>query len=332
MSSTEPKWNTVFVHGIFSSGAIFKPMAEAFAKNPAIAGCATFDYDYNAKLTENAARLAEELAKIAAPVVLVGHSMGGLIARLAVLGGDVPNVRRVVMLGTPNFGAIRTSTAGLLAQLMLRATGKLAAVFRRPGILELTRVPKIFEQPIRKGEANARQVEYVTIPGTFFNESREVTDIGKWRHSSAVTAFFAFLEIGGDLLNQFPLWKSEIARPHDGIVEERSNALIPWGPGRNSEKSATLLEREIWGSTYAHVWIRQCDELTHVGLHSDPEVIQLVSGLAGSESLSKWFDGLAPAERLRLQLKVEPDLPYPHSPKPPVRRRRASVATATTRL
>lgn len=300
MTNGESKWTAVFVHGIFSSGDTFKAMADAFDKSPAFAQCAPYNYNYNRSMKENAKRLAEKIKDVAAPVVLVCHSMGGLIARLAVLNGGVPNVRRVIMLGTPNFGAIRTATAGLLAQFTLRTAGRIATVFRRPGILELTRVTRLLEEPIRQGEKFARNVEYVTIAGTFFNESRE-TDL-----ASVWTSLFTSLEVGADLLRLVPFWRSEMTRPHDGIVEETSNDLSPFKSGRLSEKRATLLEPGTYGFTYAHVRIDQCDKLIHVEIHRDPEIISLVTRIAGSPSLMEWFNDLTPEERLRIVVEPRP--------------------------
>ena len=71
-------------------------------------------------------------------VTLVCHSMGGLVGRLAIFSGKVPQVKRLIMLGTPNFGAIRTAQLGLLSQIGLRLAGKTYAVFRNPGIRDLT--------------------------------------------------------------------------------------------------------------------------------------------------------------------------------------------------
>jgi pimeloyl-ACP methyl ester carboxylesterase len=306
MTTANSKWTAVFLHGILSSGEIFEPMAAAFQTSPAIAQCFTFDYNYNASMMENARQLAVTIKDVATPVVLVCHSMGGLIARLGVLSGDLPNVRRIIMLGTPNFGAIRTSTAGFLASLVLRTTGRVAAVFRRPGILELTRVTKLLEDPIKHGEQFARDVEYVTIPATFFNESREAFDFGQWPQARGATFVFASLEIGADILRMIPFFRSELARPHDGIVEERSNSLVPFAAGHRSEKRATLLDPGAQGFTYAHVWIDRCDDLTHVMIHSDPEIVALVTRLAGSPSLMEWFNSLTSEERMRIKCEPKP--------------------------
>ncbi|MFO0801277.1 MAG: alpha/beta fold hydrolase [Gemmataceae bacterium] len=49
-----------------------------------------------------AARLARLLRQLRGPVGLVGHSLGGLLLRRALADGPAPNVRRLVLLGSPN--------------------------------------------------------------------------------------------------------------------------------------------------------------------------------------------------------------------------------------
>lgn len=67
------------------------------------AGC--FAYDWRLGLEEVGASLAERIESDPRPAILVAHSMGGLVARLAM--GLLPKrrVRRLLMLGTPNFGS-----------------------------------------------------------------------------------------------------------------------------------------------------------------------------------------------------------------------------------
>ena len=47
-------------------------------------------------------RLAARLRALAGPVGLVGHSLGGLLLRMAIPEVAVPSVHRLIMLGTPN--------------------------------------------------------------------------------------------------------------------------------------------------------------------------------------------------------------------------------------
>ena len=296
----------VFVHGILSSGTTFDGMKKVFQQRESFAACLPFEYDYNNELKANGERLAKFLADIDGDIVLVGHSMGGLVARLAVLTGIVSTVRRVIMLGTPNFGAMRTASAGLLAQLVLQATGRVSAVFRRPGILELTRIPAIMKDAIASGEPHARNVEYVTIPALFFNEARGSLEFGEWSGTPRSTKLFATLGVGMELLSLFPLWAPQMDRPHDGIVEERSNTLVPDAAGRRSEKRRTLTDPLQWGYTYAHVVTERCDDLNHVTLHLDPLVIELVADIAAAPSLLDWHRGLTPEQRLGVTILPPP--------------------------
>ncbi|HUX73458.1 MAG TPA: hypothetical protein VMV25_06130 [Steroidobacteraceae bacterium] len=62
-------------------------------------------YDWRLALEESGRALALRIASLGEPVSLIGHSMGGLVARAAV--GMLPRrcVKRLIMLGTPNFGS-----------------------------------------------------------------------------------------------------------------------------------------------------------------------------------------------------------------------------------
>lgn len=299
----------VFVHGILSSGNTFDVMKEVFEARGSLE-CRLFEYDYNRPLKASGAALAELLGTLDDDVVLVGHSMGGLVARLAVMTGTVPKVKRVIMLGTPNFGAMRTASAGLIAQLALRATGRVSAVFRRPGIMELTRISTIMKDEIEHGEPHARSVEYITIPGLFFNQGRGSTEFGDWSDTPTSTKLFAALGLGLELLSAFPLWTPQMQRPHDGIVERLSNDLAPDDAGHRSEKERTLADARQWGYSYAHVTHRRCDDLNHVTLHQDPKIIEIVADLASARSIADWWHGLTPERRVGIRVEpLPPELP-----------------------
>jgi pimeloyl-ACP methyl ester carboxylesterase len=76
----------------------------------------SFSYDTTHHISENGKLLADNLASIfgAKPVVVVGHSMGGLVARSARVNHGA-NIGGVVTLGTPHHGTVLRRADELLA-------------------------------------------------------------------------------------------------------------------------------------------------------------------------------------------------------------------------
>ena len=62
-------------------------------------------YDWRLGLDESGTALAARIAAETKPVILVGHSMGGLVARMAAAMLPQQRVRSLILLGTPNFGS-----------------------------------------------------------------------------------------------------------------------------------------------------------------------------------------------------------------------------------
>jgi pimeloyl-ACP methyl ester carboxylesterase len=294
----------IFVHGILSSSeTCFPEMFDSFSRDQRFEQyrLEQFDYDYNDRMEESGDALADFIDEVAGdlPVTLVCHSMGGLVARLALLSGEVDEVKRIIMLATPNFGAIRTAQLGLLSQLAMHISGKIYAVFRKPGIRDLTRVTEVFREPILQGRGHADAVEYVTIPGEFFHEARTFWDVGK-EDQKLWTSGFAALNMTTELIMAAPLWRVALRKPHDGIVEAVSNGLIPCGAGRMSEKCGTINDPARFGRTYAHVNHERCSELTHVAIQHDDEIINLVKNLCAASSIVSWHEGLTKEESRRI--------------------------------
>ena len=96
-------------------------------------------YDWRRSVGELAATLNQRIASesTGAPVMLVGHSMGGLVARVALGRQAAPRIARVVQLGAPNHG----SFAPVLALRGVYPTvRKLAALDRRHTAEDLARI------------------------------------------------------------------------------------------------------------------------------------------------------------------------------------------------
>jgi len=211
-------------------------------------------------------------------VALICHSMGGLIARLAVLdeGPGLDFLDWLFLLGTPNRGAFRTSQLSPLFQGML-GSGVVKALFNRaPGILDLTRTLSIFKL-FEKLEPRAEGVNYVTVAGCFFHPEQPVS-----RMYQAAERLFVLLHFAAPL-----------RRPHDGVVERASNCLAPVEVGSWNEKADSINHRWQKDPTYVHVDHRVCETLTHGEIQSCPEVISLVWELLNATSLQHWIDDLA---------------------------------------
>ena len=280
----------MFVHGIFSDPeSAFGTMETSFRGDAELADwlLTGFAYDFHEPMEQSGRALYDLLEPLKdMNVYLVCHSMGGLVGRLAVLAGAGTYIRRLFLIGTPNHGAFRTSQLGLLGQATFAVAGKLWGLFPKTGIRDLTRVPEIMREPIRNGSMNARDTEYITVPGTFFHTERVWWDLpsrGKmqqmfWAMDKKMFLIDAALQM-------------TIRPPHDGIVEHASNQLQFDLPGSITEKQSAL----IWKSQpearrYLHLYLDVCDELTHVEIQHHPLIIALVKSLLLAQSLDQWWN------------------------------------------
>ncbi len=96
----------VLIHGILRSSKCMAAMADAMKK----AGLHPFQFDYpstQVSIPEAAEYLHKTIASLEGieEVFIVAHSMGGLVTRAYFAEHLDPRIHRVVMIGTPNYGA-----------------------------------------------------------------------------------------------------------------------------------------------------------------------------------------------------------------------------------
>ncbi len=275
----------VYVHGIRSEPSTFDSLRTRLEREGKARGLSIthhgFSYPYKDSMKSNGTALAAELTGIGArdrSVTLFGHSMGGLISRLAILDQTPAYklIKRVVMFGTPNHGAVRASSMTSLLMWILHRGAVIGGDWLRgPGILELTEVHNVFKDPMKRRD-QADGIEYITIPGTFFNKSRHQLDLGGLPKMTRALGI-------ATLLLRFAYSPS---KPHDGIVERESVDLLPAEAGRRSEKNGPPLRFSDPGIEYVHVHLPVCDSLDHLTVHTNDEVFEFVVELVFKKRLS----------------------------------------------
>ncbi len=282
----------IFIHGILSSADTFKKMISSFREDPYFNNwtLGTFEYDFYYKMEDNAAALIDLLERQFAGkpnfrLTLICHSMGGLIARMAiVLGGTrLPFLKLIVMLGTPNFGALRSAQMAILGQALFASTGKLWGMYtRQTGIRDLTKVETIMAKVYERGNiANADNVEYVTIPGTYFNNDRYDWPSG----SVAPTKMFGLFQT---VLGLFPGMAIKLERPHDGIVELRSVKMN--NDDLKSEKHHLVFAMKNNPRSYTNVMhFTENEKLTHTMLNESDVLIRFLISLTKAGSFDTWW-------------------------------------------
>jgi Alpha/beta hydrolase len=298
--------SVVFVPGFFSTaGHAFDEMTWSFRRDERLDGWELdgFGYDFNEPLRRSGEALARALRARFGDggpndrVVLVCHGTGGLVARLAVMDDRLPFVRRVVMLGTPNFGVLRASQMGLLATFAVNTAGRLLwGLFpRKTGVRDVSRIDEVLRPYVTDPERidNAAHVEYVTIPGTYFDVPGKGFSLGERERDAHWMLLFSSLNLGAGVWDSLtPAFMNvKFEMPNDGLVEETSNRLDPvTNSGRYSEKMRAINGQVPDGApkTYLHARPVASDGLTHVTLHRDAQIIGHVKDLVLADNLAAW--------------------------------------------
>jgi pimeloyl-ACP methyl ester carboxylesterase len=87
-----------------------------------------YDYDWRLGVDQLGAALAERIRNASADrIMIVAHSMGGLVSRVALAQPGMNNVERLVLLGTPNFGSFAPLQALRGTYSVVRKIARLAS-------------------------------------------------------------------------------------------------------------------------------------------------------------------------------------------------------------
>jgi pimeloyl-ACP methyl ester carboxylesterase len=299
----------VFIHGILSDHRTFDKCHAKLSKT--MTGWRFFyvDYDYHEPLAVNGNYLAQTLREQFIDedrVVVIAHSMGGLLTRLACLSRDLPFMRAAFLLGTPNHGAFRTSALSIAAQMTLGSVRLLWGLRpKKVGIIDLTRVDHILEPHLEMAE-RTDHIDYVTVPGMYFHAQRGIMNHPA---SETLVVIFGSLDVGFDLIRGLlPLLSINMQRPHDGIVEEASNRLTHDRPEQRSEKRGSVRRAKNEPATYAHLQPDSARELLHVQITRDDFVIQMIKEILDESTLNDWIE---PARAKHKKVMAVYDRDYP---------------------
>lgn len=113
---TEGPTVAVFVHGVLAAGPVFDPLRKRVTDET---GLATLDFTYSpwssfSAILDRFSVCIERNVPKDAKLVLVGHSLGGLIARWYVQElGHADRVERLVTIATPHSGTVNARFAPL---------------------------------------------------------------------------------------------------------------------------------------------------------------------------------------------------------------------------
>ena len=295
----------VFIHGIFSSHATFAELIDSFEHDARFDSydLYAYDYDWGEPILTSAGKLRAILNRRVpegAEITLIGHSMGGLVSRFAIIADDLRGVQRLFMLGTPNFGALSARQLSTLWQTAIAAAGKVSPVFpRKAGLRDLTRPQTLYKRIATRPStppahadtplARAATVEYVTIPGLFYWDERRDTDPGEQNQALPFTGGTLLLRV----MALWPFGQIEIQIPHDGIVEESSVRMMP-KEGRVSEKNVALQQPTTNGRTYCHAAPVSMHDCAHMGIQRDEKTAETIKGIMLAGGGVAWKQALSP--------------------------------------
>ena len=224
--------NRIFVrHGILSDSRAMATLERRLCALPDVEDVDNRDYLWKNPVVETGPELARQVlatAESGDDVLLVGHSQGGLVCRMAAIAlkgtrrgtagqpireiqdwqkeqrerrGQVGNVG-VVTIGTPNCGALTLGQMSVITELVARAALPLADYAGLYNLKYLT-TPQLFRE-LEHWSVNAN---YLTVSGVRVNRFRK----GLWDRAADITPADKFAV--------------RLEKPNDGIVEDSSTDL-----------------------------------------------------------------------------------------------------------
>ncbi len=139
----------VFLHGVFADGSVMEPLAKRVEQE---CGVPTLLFSYPRvvfTMKGLAIRLRRFLTRYTLPgsqLILVGHSLGGLVARWYVQQGGMDRTQLVITLGTPHEGTL----AGRIAH---------------PGLRNMLLPKGSVIRALKEGWANVSHIPHVSFAG-----------------------------------------------------------------------------------------------------------------------------------------------------------------------
>lgn len=278
---TPLQWDPVIFirHGICSTSAPLQPLEQYLA---GIFKSSTIDnssYDWRDSVLVNGARLANEVLKVAAnrPLVLIGHSMGGLLCRVATAIFDNPNY-------------FLSLAAGLAPQLSYKATDLLEianfpfsrAKMPKPSLVVTLATPNsgAMLQGQISGIPALLKAALSLFPPTNLESVADLTTDRLFRFLQNFAVSAAMLSISGSTGNRFArasgtisTWVGKkglrIEMPNDLIVEDRSVDL-----------HHSILPNEVihhGSARYLHArCYADCTNVWHSNIYDDMNVRDLI--------------------------------------------------------
>jgi pimeloyl-ACP methyl ester carboxylesterase len=276
-----PQWNPVIFirHGICSANTPFRPLEQHLASIFKNCSIDNSSYNWHDSVLVNGARLANDVLKVAGdrPLVLIGHSMGGLLCRVA-----------NVILDHPKY--FLSLVAGLAPQLTYKQTDLLEIAnypFARVKMPKPCRIITLATpnsgamlQGQVSGIPSLLKLTLSLFPPTNLESVADLTTDRLFRFLQNFSVPTPLLSISGSKGNRFArasgtisTWLGKkglkIEMPNDLIVEDRSVDL-----------HYSILPNEFvhYGTAkylHARCYV-DCTDVWHSNIYDDPNVRQLV--------------------------------------------------------